>query len=134
MTTEEKIKVMQAHLDGKLIQICDNFQNNFRDCSVPLWNWVNNDYRIKPEPKYRPYESTEEMIEDFVKRFVHKDIPKYARPFIWVRGKYTPFDFVITVYGKEAVFFNIGSRHELKQLFEEFEYLDGTPVGKLVKE
>lgn len=55
MDTKEMIEVMQAHIDGKEIQIV------FRDDSVaspgwekipnPSWNWSKYVYRIAPEPK-----------------------------------------------------------------------------------
>jgi hypothetical protein len=53
-TTKEKMEVMQAFLDGKLLQ------RQSVDCPTgrwhrvgtePAWNWFGIDYRVKPEPK-----------------------------------------------------------------------------------
>jgi len=46
MTTQEKIKVMQAYLDGATI-ICGNFSWRKDSGQEPSWNWDCNDYKIK---------------------------------------------------------------------------------------
>ena len=53
-TLEEKIKVMQAFVEGKPIEIKSNMQLDW--CSwnsfyPPHFNWGYSDYRIKEEPK-----------------------------------------------------------------------------------
>lgn len=50
MTTKEQIEVMQAYIDGKEIQFKDEFSIDWIDLdSSPSWNWVDNEYRIKPD-------------------------------------------------------------------------------------
>ena len=51
MTTKEKIEVMQAHVDGKTIEILSDLGKNVWNeiKSDILWNWVVCEYRIKPE-------------------------------------------------------------------------------------
>lgn len=51
MTTQEKIAVMQAHVDGKKVQFKLAKASAWSDCTVPLWGWSEYDYRIKPEPR-----------------------------------------------------------------------------------
>lgn len=53
--TKKKIAVMQAYLDGKKIQgiSADRFQTDpdswvTFEVDEPLWDWVNCNYRIKP--------------------------------------------------------------------------------------
>lgn len=62
-TLDDMIAVMQAAKDGKQIQ-CR--QRKVSHCSPqewigyepPYWNWVDFEYRVKPEPEYRvPRES-----------------------------------------------------------------------------
>lgn len=61
--TKEKIKVMQAFVDGKAIQYWDSFRNKWVDDEgEPIWNWRTSEFRIKPEMKIRPY-TFEEMCE-----------------------------------------------------------------------
>lgn len=51
--TKEAIKVMQAFVDGKIVQ----YKQPALDCWYdlvdinPIWNWGCVNYRIKPEPK-----------------------------------------------------------------------------------
>jgi len=53
-TTEEKIAVMQAFVDGKTIQAMDHGYADWDDCPRPVWDWFMTDYRIKPEPEWIP--------------------------------------------------------------------------------
>ena len=50
MNTEEKIKVMQAFVEGKTIERLRNGEWVGFDCE-PSWDWYKYSYRIKPEPK-----------------------------------------------------------------------------------
>jgi len=53
MDTKEKIKVMQAYLEGKTIQFRLWKEDDFTDWgsdAEPQWNWGAVEYRVKPEP------------------------------------------------------------------------------------
>lgn len=57
-TTQEKIAVMQAHIDGSRIQgKADGHKNaTWRSVSNPSWNWDEFDYRVAPaEPMSIPW-------------------------------------------------------------------------------
>ena len=66
MTTQEKIEVMQACLDGKKIEVAAKSDLSFWVVTdTPAWNWEECVYRIKPEqpkPKVRPYKDAEELM------------------------------------------------------------------------
>ena len=47
----EKIKIMQACLEGKTIQCQANQIGNYIDLPNPNFNWDANNYSIKEEPK-----------------------------------------------------------------------------------
>lgn len=49
-TLKEKIKVMQAALDGKEIEYKYPEGGEWHSTNNPLFKWVLFDYRIKPEP------------------------------------------------------------------------------------
>ena len=68
------IAVMQAYADGKKIEISDG--HCWKEVEGPSWNWGTFDYRIKPEPKYRPYKNADECLGSV---FLHGG---------WVRDKY----------------------------------------------
>lgn len=118
MTTKEMIAVMQAYEDGKAIEFKGKMESelNWQPC-VPLWNWIDNDYRIKPETQYVPYDSVSEVEKDkWVKR---KDNGVLKRI-----SALDANDNSVCMYGW----------YNLKQLFELFTYEDGTPCGKKVEE
>lgn len=50
MTHDEMISVIQAHKDGKTIQIKGNISGEWNDADSPRFNFVQCTYRIKPEP------------------------------------------------------------------------------------
>ena len=80
MTTEEireAAKVMEACANGKAIQYLGEY-NEWMDAINPSFNWSNFDYRIKPEPKYRPFESQEECWNEMLKH----------QPFGWIKDDY----------------------------------------------
>lgn len=84
---------------------------------------------LEDEPKYRPYESCDEMKDDYKQRFNVRcgDNP----PFIWVVDKETEAEELIITFGKNVVRTGIG-RYLLKDIFEKAEYLDHTPCGKRI--
>lgn len=53
MTLREKIEVMQAFERGECVEVrTDKTKSGTWSVAIdPLWDWNNNDYRIKPEPK-----------------------------------------------------------------------------------
>lgn len=122
MTTKEKIVVMQAYEDGKKIQwlIKGEYEDNWKDISPsrePIWNWPECDYRIKPEPKYVPYDSVSEVKKH--KWVLHKGNKVLYR--------------IIAIDSKDSTVQLAIGWFNLKELFEYYTYEDGTPCGKLVE-
>lgn len=131
MTTQEKIEVMKAYTEGKKIQIAEKNINNWRDyvpILEPEWQWGENDYRIKPEEKYRPYKDTDELKADFFKDC--PDMGKRHRPAIWVVSD-TGNEYEICGFstGGEWVYIHNAGAYTLEDLFKSFTYLDGSPCG-----
>lgn len=101
--TAELIKVMQAYLDGKQIQYYKG--GIWKDTSAPSWSSITV-YRIKPEPKYRPFANAEECWQEMLKH----------QPFGWVK----------TDEGYEQIWHvNKGDDFTLKTC----RFADGTPFG-----
>jgi hypothetical protein len=118
MTTKDIIKVMQAYVDGKTIQIRLSVSDDkWEDSKAiePNWNWYQYDYRIKPEPKYRPLKP-EELIE-------LKDK--------WLKAKNNSTVSLITDLVEFSGVVIKGTYRSLNELFNYWTYEDGTPVGKL---
>ena len=56
--TKEAIKVMQAFVDGKELQVLDPV-GKWESANSPRWGWDDTQYRIKPTLKLRPWTSDE---------------------------------------------------------------------------
>ena len=130
MTTQEKIEVMNAYTEGKKIQYRSKENGEWFDLFLmqePAWDWASFDYRIKPEEKYRPYKDTDEMIEDFKRRF-NVQVPAYSMPEIWVRDEGSKVRSHVSVFYAYMVVIRDATLW-LDALLENFTYLDGTPCG-----
>lgn len=81
-------------------------------------------YRIKPEPKYRPFKDAEECWQEMLKH----------QPFGWVKCKGDGSLGLITlIINEESIYINsIGSNSE--RTMREFTFADGTPFGILEEE
>lgn len=87
------------------------------------------------EKKFRPYNNTAEMVEDFKKRYNSyggwsgKDNPMYS-PLIWVKAGHNKYliirftDDEVTVAMENSSY----SMH-LPTLLKDYTYLDGSPCG-----
>lgn len=127
-------EVKKAYNEGKKIQVAYKGANNWVDCDEP--EWVDGcQFRVKPEEKrYRPYESLDEMLSDFNKRFpTVAPKPAFSMPLVWIGLKGTSEKSMITrvhglmVYAGEEPL-------SMRDLFDKWIYLDGSPVGMEVKE
>lgn len=123
MTTQEKIDVMQAYLDGKPIQIRNRaVVSEWTDLEVkePSWNWNTYVYRVKPGSKLRPYKNAEEFLQ------AQKDHGPY---FVWEEFQYHVFPNVILNYG---MLFHDEDFRPASFTYEQiinYRWQDGTPCG-----
>ena len=137
-TTKEMIEVMQACERGEQIEFCytDEVIKVWEDTNgKPLWNWGDTDYRVKPKPKYVPFETAEEFLEAL---YIHGEGLTSVNDVRVLNAK----DIYINTDGN--VLKSIGNRHypatyylyylgDLKYLFENCKFVDGAPCGKEVK-
>ena len=128
--TKERIKVMQAFVDGKDIEVLN--ADKWELVSNPSWSPATK-YRIKPESAYRPFDNAQECIEELRKH----------EPFGWVKDAddelYDNIQFVNddtdddgnVVKGREA--HNVrtvnGGYRDFGYYFDHYTFLDGTPFG-----
>ena len=121
---KEAAKVMEAYANGKKIQYL-NDDNEWIDAPNPLFDWDNCVYRIKPEPKYRPFKSQEECWNEM---HHHPD-------FGWIKGNVTgEYKQIIRVYdyGTELIFnisYNSTADYSPEMMFSSYTFTDGTPFG-----
>lgn len=116
--TAELIKVMQAYLDGKQIQYYKD--GIWKDTSNPSWSSITV-YRIKPEPKYRPFTNADECWQEMQKH----------QPFGWVKDKQDGHYALITAVedGARATGLNGVIGWNFTTLKKYFDFADGTPFG-----
>ena len=84
----------------------------------------------KKEPMYRPYNDTDEMIADWMERFGTYDT-KVVMPPIWLMCGETRS--MVTDYLPDFVYAYATSL-TMRDLYEDYTYLDGSPCGKEVTE
>ena len=114
--TRKAVKVMEAYANGKKIQYLDN-NNKWIDIHNPSFDWYDYAYRIKPEPKYRPFKNQEECWNE-----MHKHLD-----FGWLREKESGY-----LFNTIAVFDSIRIKenaYNYSLVFKRFEFLDGAPFG-----
>lgn len=121
----ELLPIIKAFSEGKVIQV--EQKNGWVDAdwaNVSFDDYPSYKYRIKPEPKYRPFKDAEECWKEMLKH----------QPFGWVKCKGDGSLGLITlIINEESIYINsIGSNSE--RTMREFTFADGTPFGILEEE
>ena len=120
MTREEarkKAEIMLAYADGKEIEYRDSFESEWTSIDDPAFDFHADCYRIKREPKYRPFKDSEECFEEMKKHEPFgwiKDSDEYLNNIQFVSDRY------ITVSSRDTVF---------SKALNEYVFADNTPFG-----
>jgi hypothetical protein len=125
MTREEAKKMLpfiQAFSEGKVIE-CRTRPNAIKGTDVPNdWTemkeieyWNNTEYRIKPEPKYRPFKNAEECWAEMQKH----------QPIGWTKliGE-IEYSFIT----------DVNDNINYSDAIRDYTFADGTPFGIKVEE
>ena len=78
------------------------------------------------EPTYRPYKNVREILA-YAYDIQEKKIPPNARPFLWVARKKVGDEYLINGFCADGVMMDAFYTYE--ELYEQFEYIDGSPCG-----
>ena len=101
------------------------------DSKYPHFDDTCCEFRVKPEKKWRPFKNIQELKQAWdAKRspLVHPELEEH---FIWIRDKKRPdITRLITGFngGRKCVAI-AGEWRTLEALFDEYEFLDGSPCG-----
>lgn len=118
---KELMPIIQAFAEGKTIQYYDTLIDivDWEDCENPDFDNLTYNFRIKPEPTYRPFKDAEECWNEMLKH----------QPFAWVKDR----------NGSAFVIENVDSRSfvdvygegtcNFKEVFENYTFVDGLPFG-----
>ena len=113
-------EIFNAYAEGKTIEV-------FLDLD---WKWVevpsdgycfdveNKSYRIKKEPKYRPFKNAKECLEEMRKH----------QPVGWVKSKKTSMFYCITTLGESLIAIN-SCYYKFNECYYNFNFADGQPLG-----
>lgn len=119
--------VLQAFVDGKEIEgRPKGFSNDFEGWMIvdAISNLDSIEYRIKPEPKYRPFANAEECWAEMCKH----------HPFGWVKTKSGTHRLIVLIDEERLMMGAQSIEWSYRTLFnEQFTFVDGTPFGVKVE-
>ena len=120
------LPIIQAWADGKIIQVRE--KGRWVELCIDDFTRSPDRYRIKPEPKYRPFKSQEECWNEMLKH----------QPFGWVKDEYK-YVHIVCVHKNEIEFspdeddngILFTSTMDFTSVYEKggYTFADGTPFG-----
>lgn len=129
MTREEAkvlLPIIQAFAEGKEIEFrSKGFDEEWKKVNeIPGLSYSSFDYRVKPEPKYRPFKDADECWQEMQKH----------QPFGWVKSKRRKDCFINIVQlhsisGETVANFTFTTVNGSKTLLEGYTFADGAPFG-----
>lgn len=129
---KEMLSILQAYAEGKVIE-CRTKPSAVEGTDVPNdWTemkeiefWNNTEYRIKPEPTYRPFANTEECWAEMLKH----------QPFGWIKSKEDGSRSLITlIISEENIDINCIGGFNSDKIMKSFTFADGAVFGILEEE
>lgn len=134
MTREEAKKllpIIQAFAEGKTIQIRKHGEESYYDSTNSKLNFDLGyySYRVKPEPKYRPFKDAEECWQEMQKH----------HPFGWIKDKeYGHYSMVTTVdaFYDDKNYIKISGDHNwsFAETMNVYTFADGAPFDINIEE
>ena len=114
------MNIIQAFANGKTIQAIDPYEDEWVDqAALNFKALFEGQYRIKPEPKYRPFANEEECLQEMLKH----------QPFGWVKIE-DLYRNIANVTSCSITFADNEARDvNYEQAFKNYTFTDGTPFG-----
>lgn len=128
MTREEAkelLPIIQAWAEGKNIQFLSD--GEWHDINQADFTCYPDKYRIKPEPKYRPFKTQEECWNEMLKH----------QPLGWLKSKDNGYFYLIGSVQWESNFKDVvitlatepNTEYSCAYIFQHYIFSDGTPFG-----
>ena len=120
MTRQEAknmLPIIQAFAEGKTVEY-QNVHREWIEVKNPSFSEHYTEYRIKPEPKYRPFANAEECWQEMQKH----------QPFGWIKASHGQF-FIIGFRNDEVSFGVNNNWHGYNYMFESYTFTDGSVFG-----
>ena len=122
---KEAMPILTAFVDGKTIQCYDHNTGKWMDereqlHTADLYLWPS-DFRIKPEPTYRPFKDSDECWQEMQKH----------QPFGWVKYQCDFFQIIHVDYNSIGYGSACGTilHSKFEDIFKDSTFADGTPFG-----
>ena len=122
---KELLPIIQAFAEGKSIQRINSL-GEWSDVTGDVLFYCNpEDYRIKPEPEYRPFKTKEECWQEMIKH----------QPFGWLKSirkqekVHIGRVFEVKDFALITLSINEGINNNSSYFFNEYTFEDGTPFG-----
>ena len=123
---KEFYPILLAYAEGRVIE-CRIKPSLIEGSDVPNdWTemeeirfWNNIEYRIKQEPKYRPFKNAEECWQEMQKH----------QHFGWLKNKINKYYALITVIDDNFISLNRSTGWSFNGLMGNYTFADGTPFG-----
>ena len=122
---KEVMPILTAFVEGKTIQIYDHNTGTWVDereqlHTADLYLWPS-DFRIKPEPKYRPFKDADECWQEILKH----------QPFGWVKYQCDFLQIIHVDYNSIGYGSACGTilHSKFEDIFKDSTFADGTPFG-----
>lgn len=121
---KELLPIIQGYVDGKNIEKRPKgrYDVEWQETDLPAFNAHTCDYRIKPEPKYRPFKDAEECWQEMLKH----------QPFGWLKDKEDGHYTLITAIYKtnvNQIALNVNTDWLFCSIPKYYTFADGTPFG-----
>lgn len=117
----ELLPIIKAFSEGKVIQV--EQKNGWVDAdwaNVSFDDYPSYKYRIKPEPKYRPFANADECWQEMLKH----------QPFGWLKyKKYPYFALITTIHNGNTVSLNGKEGWDFLHIMNDYVFADNIPFG-----
>lgn len=123
---KELLPIIKAFADGKTIEVYQKGFGEWRETAKPNFDGDPKNYRVKPEPKYRPFRTQEECWNEMHK---HPD-------FGWVKSKINGNYAIIGKISKDRTEYPFitwatsqSERYAASEIFHNYTFTDDMPFG-----
>ena len=129
---KQLLPIIQAFAEGEIIEcrtkpgtISAGIPNEWTEIKeIGFWNGI--EYRIKPEPKFRPFANSEECWTEMLNH----------QPFGWLKG-YKCFYNIVSVSNIDVSMANVSGdivTLDFSEVMEDNTFADGVPFGVKIED
>lgn len=115
---KDLLPIIQAFLEGRKIEYRELGEEHWSGTSTPTFDIESNEYRIKREPKYRPFKDAVECWQEIQKH----------QPFGWIKASHGYFN-VIGIMNDKINFGTNNNWLDYEYMFNMYKFIDGTAFG-----